>query len=193
MLIAYSLNPRKIHVIEADPGNFQAIKTNCIKNYLDDKVELLHTCVSDKTGDIIEFGWTDENRPDTSTKTMNSPGGVKVMTTDILEYLKSKDLANTSIIKIDIEGAERLCHKGLDYISKFPGISVLLSMHPAFWPDKAAAAKLLMPEFRKFDVFTEQEQPLPLEKLNDMLLDESSCDWVGKTGVNFTMILKTKG
>ena len=123
MLIAYSLNPKKIHMVEADPANFQILKSNCLRNNMQDKVELLHACLTNKTGDIIEFGSTPDRC--TSTKHINTPGGIKVLSLDIMEYLKSKDLENVCIIKIDTEGAEAMFAKGLEYISKFPGIAAV--------------------------------------------------------------------
>ncbi|MCL2749158.1 MAG: FkbM family methyltransferase, partial [Alphaproteobacteria bacterium] len=192
MLIAYSLNPRQIHMVEADPVNFQIMKMNCFKNYCQDKIQMQNICLSDKSGDIVEFGWTDASRLDSSTKSMNSKGGIKVLITDILEYLKSKDLANVNIIKIDIEGAESLLSKGLDYIAGFPGIKILLSLHPPFWDDKKKTMGKLIPEIKKFDVFTEDDKPLSLNDLQEMMQDETESLWPGKTGKFFTIILKTR-
>ncbi|MCL1891749.1 MAG: FkbM family methyltransferase [Alphaproteobacteria bacterium] len=193
MLIAYSLNPRAVHVVEGDPANFQTMKINAMQNYAQDKVRMQNICVSDKTGDVVEFGLTDESHPDSSTKSMNAGGGVKVLTTDIVEYLKSKDLADTSIVKIDIEGAEQLCARGLAYMSEFPGLNVLLSLHPPFWEDKGGVVNKLMPEFKKFDIFNEEGKPLELSELQDMMLEECDCNWAGKKGRFFTIILKSRG
>lgn len=191
VLMAYSLNAKKISVIEADPGNFQILKRNCRMNYLNDKVELFNLCISDKTGDIVGFGYTDSKNKDTSTKSIG--GDRKVMTTSLKEFLVERDLNNTNIIKIDIEGAEQLIDEGLDYISTFPGIVLLLSMHTVFWDDKAIATERLMNAFRKFDVYTEQEELLTESQLKEMMLAEhKNTSWEGKTGSFFTLILKTK-
>lgn len=190
MLIAYSYNPKKIHVVEADPANYQILKMNCRKNFLEDKVELHNLCISDKTGEIRSFGYTDESNSDTSTKSLGGQR-VKVLTVSFLDFLKSRDLSNVNIIKIDIEGAEILIAEGLDYISRFPGIHVLLSIHTPFWADKKVASNILMKQFHKFQVFSDKEEPIELAALETMMLAETSCSWKNKTGLFFTLILKT--
>jgi hypothetical protein len=74
-LIAYSNNPLRIHVVEADPVNYQNLKANCIRNYLMDKIDLHNICISDKTDDIVKFGCIDENIKGTSTKAIGGGGG----------------------------------------------------------------------------------------------------------------------
>ncbi|MDR2914873.1 MAG: FkbM family methyltransferase [Tannerella sp.] len=191
VMIAYSLNARKISVVEADPENFQILKRNCMINYLNDKVELFNICISEKTGDIVGFGFTDVNNKDTSTKSIG--GERKVVTTSLVDFLSGRNLNNTNIIKIDIEGAEQVIDDGLDYISGFPGIIVLLSMHTVFWDDKAKTTERLIPAFRKFDVYSDKEESISEEELKIMMLaEDKSPTWDDRTGRFFTLILKTK-
>jgi len=191
-IIAYSLNAKKISIIEADPANFQLLKRNCMINYLNDKVELFNICISENSGDIVGFGFMDVNNKDTSTKSIG--GDRKVITESLRDFLSKRDLKNTNIIKIDIEGAEQLIDDGLDYISVFPGIVVLLSMHTVFWDDKAKTTKRLIKVFRKFDVYSDKEELIQEEQLKKtMLAEDKTSTWEGKTGRFFTLILKTKG
>ena len=191
VITAYSLNAKKITVVEADPANFQILKRNCMINYLNDKVVLYNRCISEKSGEIVGFGYTDSNNKDTSTKSIG--GERRVVTISLRDILSKCDLNNTNIIKIDIEGAEQLIDDGLDYISEFPGIVVLLSMHTVFWDDKAKAIERLIRPFRKFDVYTEKEEFINEERLIEMMNAEYKHPvWEGKTGYFFTLILKTK-
>ena len=138
-------------------------------------------------------GYTDKTCEDTSTCSM-AGDRVRVLTTDIVDFLKTKDLSNTSIIKIDIEGAESMLAAGLECIANYgEGINVLLSIHPPFWtePKEKVVAKLL-PEIKKFSVFTEKDTPLDLSDLEKMMLDERESGWASKTEMFFAIILKTK-
>ncbi|MDL2272296.1 FkbM family methyltransferase [Desulfovibrio sp. OttesenSCG-928-I05] len=192
MIIAYSFNPRRICVVEADPANYQILKHNCYGNYMQDKVELFNICISDRTGDIVGFGSIDKGKEDSTTHCMNGDR-IRVVTTDIIDFLKARDLENTNIIKIDIEGAESVIADGLDYIARFTGIRILLSMHPPFWDKpKAEVAARLLPIIQKYDIFTDDDRPMDLKDVEKMMLDESPCGWDGKTGMFFSIILKTK-
>jgi len=193
MIIAYSFNPRNICVVEADPANYQILKHNCFANYMQDKVSLHNLCISDRSGDIVGFGYTDKSNSDTSTCSMNGDR-VRVLTTGIVDFLKTKDLYNTSIIKIDVEGAESLLSGGLNYISEAGvDINILLSFHPPFWsePKKDVAEKML-PAIKKFDIFSEADVPLDVSDVEKMMLDERNSEWVGRTGIFFSLILKTR-
>lgn len=191
VLIAYSLNPKKITVVEADPANFQVLKNNCKNNYLEDKVDLKCICIGPKSGEIVSFGYTDEAKPDSSTKSIGGTR-VKVMAISLLDFLKTQNLENTNIIKIDIEGGETYIEDGLDYISKFKDIIVYLSIHTPFWEDKEKTSEILLKELKKFDVYTEQDTKISLEEVKRTMTMEQPTAWVNKTGLFFTLILKTK-
>jgi hypothetical protein len=75
VLIAYSYNPKKIYVVEADTVNYQILKMNVMKNYLQDKVELYNICISDETNNIVNFGYIDEKVKNTSTNAILTGGG----------------------------------------------------------------------------------------------------------------------
>lgn len=191
MLLAYAYNALKITVVEADPANYQILKTNCRKNYLEDKVELHCTCISDTTDEILNFGGQNTMIPQDSSTNCIGGQRVKVRTTSCLDFLQSKDLRKVNIIKIDIEGAERFIADGLEYISRFPDITVLLSIHTPFWPDKRETARVLMAELEKFQVFSEKETAMDKAELEAMLTAEVPCSWPDKTGKFFTLLLKT--
>jgi FkbM family methyltransferase len=180
MLFAYSMNARKISVVEADPANFQILKKNCRQNHMEDRVELHNLCLSDRTGQIVMFG-TKSKKKGSSTKRIGY-GDTKVTTTAMMEFLQSKNLKETSIIKIDIEGAEQDVTDSLDYIAQFPDIAVLFSVHVPMFRDAQKTNALLAEKFKKFDVFTDTEEPLSLAEAEKRL----------EKGGSFCLILKTK-
>jgi len=192
MMIAYSYNPKKIYVVEADPANYQILKQNVFKNLLNDKVELYNVCIGNKNDEIVSFGYTDENFLDTSTKGIGG-NRVKVKTATLEDFLKTKDMSKINIIKIDTEGAEQYMEKGLAYISQFPDITVLFSIHGPFWNDKQKTANMLLEQFKNYDVFTDKEEKITENELLEKMLSNDTIAFLeGKTGLFFTVILKTK-
>jgi len=190
MLAAYSCNPLKIHVIEADPASYQVLKKNTLNNYLNDKVELFNICIGDKNNEIVSFGFMDKNIIDTSVKGINETG-VGVITITLMDFLKTKDMNKINIIKIDAEGAEQYMGEGLKYISQFADIIVLISIHTPFWNDKPETANMLMKQFRRYDIFTDKEEPITEDELMEKMLNSSPTRFKDKTGKIFTLILKT--
>jgi FkbM family methyltransferase len=191
VLIAYSFNPKKITVVEADPANYQILKRNCKANHLDDKVDMRCGCIADTTGKTVSFGYIDEINKDTSTKAIGGER-VKVNTLSLRDFLQTCDLSNTNIIKIDIEGGEQYIEDGLAYIAGFTGIKVLLSLHPPYWKNKQATTKMLLNAFICYNVYSTDEKDIPTEQLKAMMLDETKCDLGNQTGRLFTVILETK-
>jgi len=190
MMIAYSFNPQKVYVVEADPINYQILKKNTLNNYLEDKVELFNICISDKNDEIVTFGYVDENIQGTSIKGIGGKR-IKVKTKTLEDFLKTRDMKNINIIKIDIEGGEQYIENGLDYISKFPGINILLSIHVPFWNNKKETTNMLIKQFKKFNIYTDREEEITEDKLMIEMLDDTPTRYNGKFGKMFTLILKT--
>jgi hypothetical protein len=108
------------------------------------------------------------------------------------DFLKNKNMENINIIKIDIEGGEEYIKNGLDYISKLSGINILLSLHTPFWTNKEKTAKMLLEQFEKFYVFTDGEERISREEIEKKMLLKNPTVYEGRTGVFFTIILKTR-
>jgi FkbM family methyltransferase len=183
VLMAYALNPKRISVVEADPANYQILKRNCLGNYLDDKVELHNLCISNESWKVVTFGTSEE---DSSTKRIGM-GNVKVATMAALDFLKSQNLNEVNIIKIDIEGGEQFIEKGLDYISTFSGICVLLSVHIPFWDNPENTTRTLLKEFEKFDLYSEKEELMSRNEVENVM----SSKKIPYAGF-FSLILKTR-
>ncbi len=190
VLMAYSLNPKKVSAVEADPANYQVLKRNCLRNYLADKVELHCVCISDKTGETVNFGYIDKKDPDDSMKAIGK-AGVKVKTVALKSFLQTKNLPDTNIIKIDIEGGEQYIEEGLGYIAAFQGINILLSMHPPFWADLNKTTDMFLRVFQKFTVYSGKEEILPDGRWREMISEKGNGSKPAKE-MFFTLILKTK-
>ena len=190
MMISYSYNPQKIHVVEADPANYQVLKQNIFNNYLNDKVELYNICIGNKSGEIVSFGYNDESIKDTSTKGIGG-SRVKVRTITLEDFLKTKDMKNINIIKIDTEGGEEYMEKGLEYISKFANINILLSIHVPFWKNKQETTEMLIEQFKNYDIYTDKEETITENELIEKMRNNNITQYRGKVGLFFTLILKT--
>jgi FkbM family methyltransferase len=190
-LIAYSFNPKKISVVEADPANYQILKMNCHRNILTDKVELHNICIYKESGTLMSFGYNDETVLDTSTKGVGGKR-VKIKTVSLEDFLLTKDMENTNIIKIDIEGGEQYIEKGLKYISKYKDIVVLLSLHTPFWDNKDKTAKMFLEILNDYEVFNDKEETLTSEELESLMYSKEQTRYRGRTGKFFTIILKTR-
>jgi FkbM family methyltransferase len=192
VLMAYSFNPKKITVVEADPANYQILKRNCKINHLDDKVDMFCACIADTTGETVSFGYIDEINKDTTTKAIGGKR-VKVNTLALKDFLQACNLNNTNVIKIDIEGGEEFIEQGLEYIAGFTGIKVLFSLHPPYWKDKRTTAEMLLKAFIRYDIYSIDEKKIfQTEQLKAMMLDEAKHGFGERTGYLFTVILKTK-
>ena len=191
MLLAYSHNPQKIYAVEADPANYQILKANMYKNYLQDKVKLFNVCISGEDDKIVSFGLHDENIQSSTTKGIGN-SGVKVKTTTVETFLKNVNMPDVNIIKIDIEGGEQYIENGFEYISQHPGINILLSVHPHFFNDKKTTAEMLLKVFKRFDVFSDTEENISDEEIREKILAETPSRYKDRTGKGFTLILKTK-
>lgn len=192
LLFAQLYQPKKIVVVEADPKNFNMLQRNLEMNNLSVPVELHNICISDKSGETVSFGPMDDRLPHTATYGIGGKGSL-VKTVAFREFLAGYDLANTNVIKIDIEGGERFLADGLDYLSIHSGVVIYLALHPPFWPDRYDTAERLLNSFRKFDLFNDSESQLSIEELQTMLFSDQRTYYKGRRGIFFDVILKTRG
>ncbi len=192
MFTAYSCNPKKLIVVEANPDTFKLLKTNCCLNNLESHIDLYQCCLSDKSGMEASFGPMDNHAAHTAINGIGGDG-YTVKTTSLAHFLKRLDLSEINIIKIDVEGGERFFIDGLRSISEEPGIAIFLALHPPFWPDKRTVAEDLLNLFQHFELFDSKERPLKLQNLRDLMLSTDKTIYPEKTGQFFDIILKTRG
>ena len=189
-LYAQAYQPKKIVLVEADPKNFSTLQQNLQMNALLVPVELRNICISERSGETVSFGPMDKHLPHTATHGIGGNGNF-VKTFAFTEFLAGCDLANTNVIKIDIEGGERFLADGLDYLSTHSGIVIYLALHPPFWPERNQTAEKLLNSIQKFDLFDNSENPLSMEELKKRMLSDERTYYRDRRGIFFDIILKS--
>jgi FkbM family methyltransferase len=188
---ALSFNPKKIIAVEANPDTFKILQTNIQKNSLQDIVSLHSCCISDRTGDQVRFGSMDKHVPHSAINGIGGDG-ITLETLSFPEFLEGIDLAEFTVIKIDIEGGERYLTEGLKVLSKIPGLKIYLALHPPFWPDKEKAAEMMYESFQDFELFNSGGEPLALSELHRRMVSGAKTHYPNRTGEFFDVILDTK-
>lgn len=191
VLLAHAFGAKKVFAVEADPENFEILKNNCKKNHINGIVELKNICISDKTGKKVHFGYVDTFHKHSSTRGIRKNKGKIVETVSLEDYLKTINTENINLIKIDIEGGERLIIQGLNEISKMRNKLIFLSLHPPFWPEKEKTATRLKHCFKKFKTFDSKENPISVDKIYNKMVDDNKTIYPDKYGRFFDIILKT--
>lgn len=190
LLYAQAHQPKKIVVVEADPENFRTLQKNLEMNNLPVPVELHNICISDKSGETVSFGPMDERLPHTATHGIGGKGSL-VKTVAFREFLAGYDLANTNVIKIDIEGGERFLADGLGDLATHKGLMIYLALHPPFWPGRNQTAEKLLAAIQKFDLFDDSENPLSMQELKKRMLSNERTYYKERRGIFFDVILKS--
>ena len=108
----------KVYAFEAQPNTFSTLRENVTLNNLTN-VTLNSVAVSDNTGEI-EFEIHDEpsissiRKP--SKDTPQSQNTVVVPTITLDNYCQQHNLDNVTLIKVDVEGAEKLVFQGAEHL-----------------------------------------------------------------------------
>jgi FkbM family methyltransferase len=118
----------KIVIYEPDESNAKEIRNSITLNNVSSNCRVEELAISDKSGTVFfsQGGSTGEH----------------ISKADIGKSVKAsalKDLPHADLIKIDIEGAEALALRGLDYKS-----TILLETHPWFLPNFGESNDSLM-------------------------------------------------
>jgi len=171
-MMAYSLNPRQIYTIEADPANFQTLKYNIYHNHLEDKVKMFNACLTDRdhADRIIPFGTANDKKPNSSSHRLDNGSRILVKTSEVMSFMnKNCDLRSVNCANIDIEGSEVYMTGLLKQLS-YRDIAILLSLHPAWWKDLKWSEQGLSNVFARFQTicpFTDNH--LPLKTIRDKI------------------------
>lgn len=189
VLIACAFHPKKVEVVEANPDTFELLQSNIDKNELNQLVRTHPLCLSDSTGQTVRFGTMDKKVPHSAINGIGGDG-YKVQTVSFIDFLKTLQLAEFNIVKIDIEGGERFLMDGFRYLSDYTTLQIFLALHPPFWPDKEKVAQDLLDAFADFDLFTAQEEPMTILELEKAIFSEQKTHYPDKRGQFFDIILK---
>jgi FkbM family methyltransferase len=191
VFMALSYNAKKIIAVEANPGTCTLLRANIQNNGIEDVVDLQECCISDKTGEDVSFGPIDNHVRHTSVNGIGG-SGFTIRTVSFTDFLGKLDLSDINIVKIDVEGGERLLNAGLKTLSDVPDTVIYLAMHPPFWPDKRVVAEDFMTLCTFFDLFDSKENPLAPETLWGWMLSDEKTIYPGRSGRFFDVILKSK-
>lgn len=173
-MMAYSLNPRKIYSVEADPANFQTLKHNIYNNCMQDKVHIFNACLVDhiNAGKIIPFGTANDDKPNSSSHRLDNGSRIKVKTSNAFAFIKKNcDIKNINAINIDIESSEIYMGDLLRYFER-RNAAILLSLHNPFWKDKEKSARDIFNMIKGYTIinpFTYNE--IKKSEIKDKLLE----------------------
>jgi FkbM family methyltransferase len=192
LFTALSWKAKKIIAVEANTETCILLETNITSNNLHDVVDLRQCCIADKTMGEVPFGPMDCHVEHSSVNGIGGRG-YTVETISFTDFLGKLDLSDINIVKIDVEGGERLLTAGLKTLSDVPDTAIYLAMHPPFWPDKKSVAGDFMDVCKHFDMFDSKENPLTAERLWESMMSDEKTIYPNKTGRFFDIILKSKG
>lgn len=188
-IYAHSLGAKSVHCIEAALSNFEILCHNIKRNVLDEKIIADNFALYAETGKLVNIGYRDERHKTECTKTF-SDSGEQVQTITLEDYLTTRGVPD--IIKIDIEGAEQYIGAGLELLSQFPMIKILLSMHTPFFDNKEDVANKLIPIFEKFRIIDEENKNFDIDALYREMTADCRCNWSGLRGKFFNIILQSR-
>lgn len=191
LFTAISCDAKKIIAVEAHPETCNLLKTNIHNNGIEDLVDVREICISDKTGEEVSFGPIDSHVEHSSVNGIGG-NGFTVQTISFTDFLGQLNLTDINIVKIDVEGSERLCIAGLKVLAEVPDLAIYLAMHPPFWPEKRAVADNFMTLSNHFDLFDSKERPLSDNEFLEWMMSDEKTIYPNKTGRFFDIILKSK-
>lgn len=181
-----------IYAVEANPLSCDMLYENC-KNL---NITIANTCITDKDNIWVNFGGKDNQKNTSSASSINGNCWM-IKSKTLLSYLSENGLLESDklFIKIDIEGAEELILRDLEFLRYFADITVYLSIHCPFMKDKKSFCdKLLSFCYDYKTVLDSNMQELPKDRLEQMIMtDEQYPEWGTKYGNFFEIVLSNKG
>jgi FkbM family methyltransferase len=111
-VLSHAVGPTgRVIAVEAHPTSFALLEENCRRNRLDN-VTVVHGAVTDHTGTVTI---TDDG---TSVANRLADSGIEVAATTVSALLDDHDLASVALLKMNIEGAERLAVRGISHVAE---------------------------------------------------------------------------
>lgn len=154
------------------------------------KCRLLPYCVSDKN-ETVDFGMPDGIMKPSSASSMRGTGST-VYSITINDLINEIDKKQTSLIKIDIEGAEQYIIDDLYMLSDI-NAPIWLSLHPPFIDDDTQLLQSLYSLYDKFYIFDSDIQKLDNSKLINMITSiEKYPSWGTSFGNFFEIAVMPK-
>jgi len=98
-----------IHAFEVLDENLRLLRHNLVANGIADRVDVCALALSNRSGDFVNIKAPPVQG---ATSIFGDSGGVPVETITIDDYVSSRNIERVDLIKMDIEGAERLALAG---------------------------------------------------------------------------------
>lgn len=175
-LLAAAQTPKKVYAFEPDVRVFVDLQENISINNFSHLIEVFSLAVSDSVG-VIEF--SQSATTETSHIVSSNESGTTVKTTTIDAFMKEKRLSRVHVLKIDVEGAEKMVLRGSEQTLKQKKISCLLlelnANNLEFGSSHIDCLKFLMNHGYKCyeildDVITPLKRSLPQDQTHNLIV-----------------------
>lgn len=165
----------QIHSFEMDPELVGEIKRSVELNQ-GGEVTINSFAVTNKGGEFYRFGEVQKENKSTNSLFSEEEGSIQVPTLSVDEYCEINDIT-PEVMKIDVEGAERLVLEGMKgTLKKQDLLSIFLEVHPDLLPNSNEGqslkyfTELLKKNNFKFYLFSDRrsEENTNLKKVNTL-------------------------
>jgi FkbM family methyltransferase len=109
----------KIYAIEASPFTFGLLKTNIQSNHLKN-IQLFNVAISDRNGEIF----IDDDHLNHISNSVFTEKGIPVNTITMDGFMEENQIETVALLKVNIEGAERLLIGSFEKISKVKHVAI---------------------------------------------------------------------
>ena len=187
LIWASVLGSKKIFAIEANPRSYKLLlKTINANDSLRESVTILNKCISDSSGDFVNFG-----KKLSSNSMISDKGDYRVETISLTKYLNLIKAQSNVFLKIDIEGAEELIIKDLILLKNtIKDIKIFLALHPNFWKNKTLACSEILNLGKYFKITYPSGEIMSLQRLEEMIMTENEFpEWGTSYGNLFEIML----
>ena len=137
----------RVHSFEPVAANTRTIHRNLSLNRLNERVEVVQSAVSDRTGSVEFFAYGDSSSNSMMLAQENADA-VIVPSTSLDDYFKKRPLPR--VVKIDVEGAEFSVLRGATRILESDA-EIICELHPFAWHDALETGDALRALLRNYN------------------------------------------
>ena len=187
VLFALARGADRIVALEPNPASYSSLERLLVLNpELSHRVTLVNGALADQPGSMMMGMPADDD--DTSRFGLGGDG-VEVRTLTLPQLLEEQSLISPDLVKIDIEGAEALLAKDLEWLSGRAGQVVHLSVHVPLFPDTADRDRFIA-SLSGFDAYDDRGEKLTWEALRERISSDITYPpWGTRHGNYFELIL----
>jgi FkbM family methyltransferase len=156
----------KVYAFEPDPSNYKLLLMNIKVNNMEDIIMPVNKAVSDRSGVITFFPGKESCTGSLYASRYTMSKSITVETVTLDEFFEHEGWPAIDVIKIDIQGAEKVALEGIKKMSaRNPDLKLIIEFSPATLTDAGVSVqeffdKLLELGFQKFSVLQNGIQPI---------------------------------